>query len=326
MLTDAKAYQFFQMYDTLGAGFASQTGWAKNKLSPELKSVYRVGSESEWPMKPGVGSEQRYEPNPPSPEIPASLPDLASFTRGQQVYKQQCVPCHGAKGDGAGFLSDGLDVKPRDFRQGIYKFSSTSTGELPTIEDIARSTRLGVPDTTMPAWGQFLTPEQITDVSHYITIFSKLFVSEYWRDGKKPTPIEVPAVPSNLASLVAQGQEVYKLAQCAKCHGDDGRGEVQLAEDMKDNWGQPMNPRDLTYKWVFANGYQPENVFQTCSGGLKGTPMPSFDESLTVEQRWALVSYVLSLSPTPRPVLRLEDYKAGVTEIGKRLDKNGRVR
>lgn len=326
VLTDAKAYQFFQMYDMLGPGFASQTGWAKNGLSPELQAAYKVGSEGEWPMKPGVGTEERYDPNPPSPDIPGDLPDLESFTRGKQIYKQQCVPCHGAQGDGAGFLAAGFDVKPRDFRQGLYKFSSTRTGELPAIEDIERSTRLGIPDTTMPAWGQFLTPQEISDVSRYITIFSKLFVSEYWQKGKKSTSIEVPAVPSDLDSLVAKGLEVYKLAQCAKCHGEDGRGEVKLAEDMKDNWGEPMNPRDLTYKWVFANGYKPEDLYMTCSGGLKGTPMPSFDESLTVEQRWALVSYILSLSPTPRPVIRLDEYKAGVTEISKRLDKNGRVR
>jgi mono/diheme cytochrome c family protein len=326
VLTDAKAFQFFQMYDLLGPGFASDTGWAKNKLNPELQDLLKAGNVEEWGAKPGVAKQEKYEPNPPSPETPAGLPDVAAIERGRAVYKQQCVPCHGAQGDGAGFLAFGLDVKPRDFRQGIYKFSSTKTGQLPTIEDIEKSTRIGVPDTTMPAWGQFLTPEQISDVSRYITIFSKLLVQEHWRNKKEPEKVEIPQVPSDLESLVAKGKDVYKLAACAKCHGDDGRGIVQLAEDMKDNWGQPQNPRDLTYKWVFANGYKPEDVYMTCSGGLKGTPMPSYDESLTVEQRWALVSYVLSLSPPTRPVIRLSEYKVGTAEIGKRLDRNGRVR
>ncbi len=326
VLTDAKAFQFFQMYDLLGPGFASDTGWAKNKLNPELQDLLNAGNVEEWGAKPGVAKQEKYEPNPPSPETPAGLPNVAAIERGRAVYKQQCVPCHGAQGDGAGFLAFGLDVKPRDFRQGIYKFSSTKTGQLPTIEDIEKSTRIGVPDTTMPAWGQFLTPEQISDVSRYITIFSKLLVQEHWRNKKEPEKVEIPQVPSDLESLVAKGKDVYKLAACAKCHGDDGRGIVQLAEDMKDNWGQPQNPRDLTYKWVFANGYKPEDVYMTCSGGLKGTPMPSYDESLTVEQRWALVSYVLSLSPPTRPVIRLSEYKVGPAEIGKRLDRNGRVR
>ena len=325
VLTDAKAFQFFQMYDMYGPGFASQTGWAKNKMNPELQDLLKTDDE-EWVTKPGVAKEEKYEPNPPAPEIPGDLPDLESIKRGQAVYKKQCVPCHGAKGDGAGFLAAGLDVKPRDFRQGIYKFSSTKTGQLPTIEDIEKATRLGVPDTTMPAWGQFLTPEQISDVSRYITTFSKLLVQEHWRSKKEPAKVQIPAVPSDLESLASKGKEVYKVAACAKCHGDDGRGIVKLAEDLKDNWGEPQNPRDLTYRWVFANGHKPEDVYLTLSGGLKGTPMPSFDESLTEEQRWALVSYVLSLSPSPRSALRLSDYKAGATEINKRLDRNGRVR
>ena len=33
LLTDAKVYQFFQMYDMYGPGFASLGGWAKNRLS-----------------------------------------------------------------------------------------------------------------------------------------------------------------------------------------------------------------------------------------------------------------------------------------------------
>jgi type I site-specific restriction-modification system R (restriction) subunit len=58
--------------------------------------------------------------------------------------------------------------------------------------------------------------------------------------------------------------------------------------------------------------------------GLTGTPMPSA-ESLIPDNRdrWALVSYVLSLSPAERPVLRLKDFRQ---RFNSAIDSKGIVR
>ena len=103
--------------------------------------------------------------------------------RGQGIYLAQCAVCHGIQGDGDGFLAAGFDVKPRDFTGGVYKFRSTRNGDLPRIEDIEQIVREGVPGTTMPAWGQFLGPEQIADVSRYLVALFPDFVEE-WRAGR----------------------------------------------------------------------------------------------------------------------------------------------
>ncbi len=326
VLTDARAYQFFQMYDRFGPGFASLGGWAKNKLSAQIRGIYMTDDTSKWSTKPGVAKAERYDPNVPSPPIPNDIPELDAITEGKQVYKQQCVPCHGVRGDGKGFLGPGFEVKPRDFTEGIYKFRTTKTGELPALEDIEHTVRVGVPGTTMPAWGQFLTDQQIKDVSRYLIIFSDQFV-DAWKQHKHPEQLPIPSPPADLASLSPKGKIIFDQAQCAQCHGESGHGDGPSAKDLEDNWDQPITPADLTYKWQFKNGYHPEDVYRTMFGGLNGTPMPSYLDAYPDSQdQWALVSYVLSLSPPVRPVLHLEDYKAGVLAVSLRCDANGRVR
>jgi mono/diheme cytochrome c family protein len=309
VLTDAKAFQFFQMYDLYGPGFASLGGWAKNKLSAAIRGIYFSDDTSTWSTKPGVAKAIKYDPNPPAPAIPEDIPEREAFVRGETVYRAQCTPCHGSAGDGKGFLAAGFDVQPRDFRQGTYKFRSTKTGELPAIEDVERIVRVGVPNSTMPAWGQFLTEEQIKDVSRYLVVFSGRFL-ESWKENKKPDMLEVPSPPGNLEALVSKGKKLYETGRCDMCHGASGLGNGPSAPGLRDEWGYPIEATDLTYKWLFKNGHAPEDIYRTFNGGLNGTPMPSYlDVFSTDEERWALVAYVLSLSPGERPVLRLSEYK-----------------
>ena len=323
VLTDARAYQFFQLYDLYGPGFASMGGWAKNKLTAAIHGIYFTDDTSKWSTKPGVAKAVKYNPNPPSPPIPEGIPERDAAFRGQTLYKKQCAPCHGIAGDGNGFLAAGFDVKPRDFREGLYKFRSTKTGEFPLVGDIEHTIRVGVPNTTMPAWGQFLDKDQIHDLAIYLITFSDRF-SEAWKAGAKPDMLAVSATPSDLKALVPAGKKLFAEFQCANCHGADGRGDGPSAAGMTDEWSHPIPPTDLTYKWLFKNGHSPQDVYRTFNGGLNGTPMPSYLDSFVNEgDRWALVAYILSLSPEPRPVLRLAQFKENVHKV---LDAHGIVR
>lgn len=323
VLTDARAFQFFQLYDLYGPGFASRGGWAKNKLTAALHGIYFTDDTSKWSTKPGVAKAFRYDPNPPSPTIPGTFPERDAALRGQELYNKQCTPCHAIPGDGKGFLAAGFDVKPRDFRQGTYKFRSTRTGELPTIADVEKTIRVGVPNTTMPAWGQFFSKDQIHDLAIYLIVFSERF-TEAWKNGQKPDALIVSTAPADLTNLIPAGKILYQISQCGKCHGDGGKGDGPSAADLTDDWENPIKPTDLTYKWVFKNGHTPEDIYRTFNGGLNGTPMPSYLDSFENDgDRWALVAYVLSLSPEKRPVLRLAQFKQKIAEV---LDANGRVR
>ena len=59
--------------------------------------------------------------------------------RGQQVYAASCAVCHGPSGDGNGMAAHMFRVRPRSFREGIFKFRSTPFGSLPTDDDLLRS-------------------------------------------------------------------------------------------------------------------------------------------------------------------------------------------
>lgn len=74
---------------------------------------------------------------------------------------------------------------------------------------------------------------------------------------------------------------------CARCHGDDGRGHGPAAE------GLLPAPADLA--GAFRHGTSPTALFRTISEGVHGTAMPPFEVTLTDSHRWTLVRHVLEL-------------------------------
>ncbi len=343
ILTDCKAVYFFQMYDRFGRGFAAQGNWAHQRMSSS--TLDRVGFAHEFDTPAATAA------SPPAQEqavaeaqapVPVDLPDTDRMRRGQAIYYAECVACHGIHGDGAGYLGEGFDVRPRDFTRGVYELRSTVTGELPTIEDVERTIRRGVPGTTMPAWGQFLDDQQIGDVARYLIVFSPRFV-DAWRARRTPRvlvvgtpPQEVLAIAArptgeihpclelaNAGSVTCAGEKLYVLGLCRQCHGDDRRGHGETAWGMVDSWNQPVRPADLTYKWQFKHGAAPEDVYRSLFTGFDGTPMSSYASAFPRESdRWALVAYVLSLSPAVRPVLHARDFAA---QRSHRIGRDGLV-
>ncbi len=86
-------------------------------------------------------------------------------------------------------------------------------------------------------------------------------------------------------------------------------GKAGTAHGLTDDWQNTIRPANLTYKWLFKNGHRPEDVYRSIFGGLNGTPMGSYEHELPDElDRWAIVAYVLSMSPPTRPVLHLAEF------------------
>jgi hypothetical protein len=63
-----------------------------------------------------------------------------------------------------------------------------------------------------------------------------------------------------------------------------------------DDWKRPIRAANLTQSWTFRGGSSREDIFRTMTTGFNGTPMPSFLDGLTEEQRWAITDYIDSLS------------------------------
>lgn len=83
--------------------------------------------------------------------------------------------------------------------------------------------------------------------------------------------------------------------QCGKCHGESGRGDGPAAGTMTDVWGQPILPRDLTKPHHSKIATNVIDIYRIFTTGMDGTPMPSYMDVLSDEERWHLANYVLSL-------------------------------
>ena len=230
---------------------------------------------------------------------------------GEKVYRENCAACHGQKGDGKGLEADRLKTKPRDFTTGIYKFRSTRSGSLPSDQDIFRTISRGVRGTSMLAQ-LHLSEQERWAVTGYLKTFSPRFKVE-----KPAELLAIPAKPSFISKLTALGRAKYEDAGCGACHGADGKGGGPSSKELKDDSGNSILPTDLTSK-PFKSGPEPEDLFRTISTGLNGTPMPSYDNALDERDRWALVSYILSIATHewPRGMMGL----VGEEVQGMRID------
>jgi cytochrome c oxidase cbb3-type subunit 2 len=218
----------------------------------------------------------------------------AGIELGEKIYLENCAACHGQKGDGKGPEAGRLKTKPRDFTTGNYKFRSTPSGSLPLDQDIFRTISHGVRATSMLAQ-LHLSENERWAVTEYLKTFSNRFKTE-----KSLQPIAIPAVPSSSRDLITLGKTMYTDAGCNQCHGADGKANAPSANQLKDESGNPIVPTDLTLK-PFKSGPGPEDLYRTISTGLNGTPMPSYADALAPKERWALVSYILSIATKEKP-------------------------
>lgn len=226
------------------------------------------------------------------PEL-ASLPARAA--RGAELYQRSCAICHGPEGRGDGALARRLDPRPRDLTEAQYRLRSTPSGELPTSADLLRTLRRGIPGTAMPSWAGLPTDDLLALVDHLRTL-SPRFAEE-----PPVAPLAIPTMPATSSTSLARGELLYATMECAKCHGDDGRGLGPSAFDLVDSGGRRITPFDLSRSWKLKNGGRRADLFRTLRTGLDGTPMPSYADSMSEEETWALVDFLGTLFLDQQP-------------------------
>jgi cytochrome c oxidase cbb3-type subunit 2 len=224
------------------------------------------------------------------------------------VYQRRCLGCHGAKGDGNGPAAAFMDRdRPRNFTLGVFKFRLTPSGSLPDDGDLMRTIVRGVRGTAMPPWHELPQKDQLS-VIQYIKYQLAADRSDpakpyfYFVEEPAKAPIFIGEPPKPSLALVERGKAVWQQqGKCWECHGQGGRGDGEKAAGLKDDLGFPIPPANLT-TGQFKSGPGVKDIFRTLSTGLSGTPMPSFSDSLSVEDRWALAYFVLSLSAYKDPL------------------------
>jgi mono/diheme cytochrome c family protein len=92
----------------------------------------------------------------------------SALQSGRNLYLRHCMHCHGVSGDGAGPTAQYFRVKPRDYRRGIIKFTSTKASvPRPSRDDVFRIIKLGVPGTYMPSF-MLLPDDEVKLISEYV--------------------------------------------------------------------------------------------------------------------------------------------------------------
>ena len=218
----------------------------------------------------------------------------ANPAHGKLVYERYCLSCHGAAGNGGGEVAEWISPRPRDYRQGTFKWHSTPSGALPTDADLEKTLMSGLYGTFMPTW-YAIGHRARMDVIAYIKTFSAR-----WQKETPPASITIPAEPANDAASVERGRAAYLKYKCVQCHGDGGMGDGESAHDLKDDWGSPIVPYNLTEGHIKC-GDTANDIYRVFMTGLNGTPMPSFADAITADEAWDLAHYILSLGAPQRP-------------------------
>ena len=135
---------------------------------------------------------------------------------GRAVYMKNCLHCHGVSGDGAGPTGRYLNPKPRDYRNGQFKFTSTKSGEKANRDDLHRLVKYGIPGTYMPSF-LLLGEHETTAVVEYVRWlairgeFEKRLVADLASDYSV----------TSIADSVNKAESAYKEKLKNKEKGDD---------------------------------------------------------------------------------------------------------
>jgi len=308
---------------------------AVQKLPPELqkKVVSALNVQCGTAAAPKLLGNEKVEPE--------------RLKHAQALYSHNCSRCHGDNGDGKGLMAAYMRPRPRDYRRGVFKFTSTPYGSKPRRADLLRTLRRGIPGTSMPSF-RLLPNDDIEALVDYVlvlthrgemelelaieadsagdlsAVFPAEAVKSVLENWEKATTAEVqPLTPAPVfaADTIRKGREAFLTKGCSKCHGEDGRG-LTRENTFTDIWGFQTRAADLT-SGMLRGGSEPIDVYRRIYSGINGTPMPSFSGTLTQEPQtfWNLVSYVIYVSNRRRngaipPAAPLPELHAGAAVSG----------
>jgi len=228
------------------------------------------------------------------------------------IYMKRCAQCHGEEGDGQGVAAEFMYPTPRDFTLGLFKYKTTQAdSEFPTDADFRNTIRDGLVGTAMPGWKTILSDTEID------ALIQKIKVLGYWgeEDPADLISIDLGVPPAVTPELLAQGREQFVKA-CVQCHGEAGRGNITSGKRLKDDLESRIWPRNLTRPETWRVTRDAEDVFQRLSTGIPGTPMPEHSTTMSIEDRWAIANYVMTLRDTATPLSKGDSVIRAIRNTG----------
>lgn len=155
------------------------------------------------------------------------------LAHGRRLYAAHCQHCHGTSGDGNGPTARYLNPKPRDYRQGKFKFKSTLRNERPTDDDLKRTIRQGLPGTYMPSF-LLLEDDELEAIVQYVKWLSMRGEYEIQLTNLLYADFEEQAFEDRLSQLQeSAGETSDESTLREQLLNDPGRNLAQL-DDLAD--------------------------------------------------------------------------------------------
>ena len=170
---------------------------------------------------------------------------------GSKLYRSQCLHCHGLEGNGRGPTGMWVNPPPRDYRQGTFKFTSSSLDQgvrKARREDLLHIVTAGVEGTSMPSFGLLSLAEREALVSYVIHLSLRgeveylTMVDQVKDESRKPAmtlredlknPTLKDALDDNLALTagrwVASQKADAAIAPSAYPYGQDDKAFMESA-------------------------------------------------------------------------------------------------
>lgn len=248
----------------------------------------------------------------PVPAKNAKLDEAAA----DAIYAKRCMHCHGEDGDGLGPAAEFLYPKPRDFTLATFKYKTTNADdEFPTDDDLRKTIMEGLPGTSMPAWKSLLSPAEVDALILKIKKFG-----EWDEDTPEHKPIDKGEQVKTSPESIAKGRKLFVKA-CVQCHGEAGRGNITSGKRLEDDWKDRIWPRNLTRPETWRFTRTVKDVFERISTGIRSTPMPEHTTTMSVEDRWNIANYVMTLRNTATQLAKGETVINGLRIDGDLPDK-----
>lgn len=277
-----------------------------------------------------------------TPAAPNDLPGTLKLTKahvaeGAKLFKRHCVDCHNVTGDGRGAKSGQFVVPfPRDYRQGVFKFTTSGDGIKPRRADLLRTLTDGLRGTAMPSFALLQEGERdlLAGYVIYLSVrgqveFDSLRVLIDGKPNDPPARLQtilaewekaeaappLPAAPDDgeaespaFQEAVRRGHKLFVAKtddSCISCHGDYGRKPV-LRYDV---WGTVAKPANLVEPQL-KGGARPEDVYARVRFGIPAVGMPGHaPPKFTDRDVWDLVRFVTA---APYQVRLPPDVRAAV--------------
>lgn len=308
----------------------------------ELTALQQRGGRLVWPQtlpsEPRAAIDaalQQLFGTPARPRLASSEPIVARLglseerlKQGSQLYRRhRCLQCHNLTGDGRGPAGQWVVPYPRDFRQGVFKFTTSGTVK-PRRRDLLRTLQYGLKGTAMPSFALLSQADRDLLASYvvYLAIRGQVEYETLAALAEQPALDPVTGIERRLQEVLAQWQAAEDAATlpeppddgppgsprhqeavqrgfalftamkndaCISCHRDFGRQPHWRYEV----WGTAVRPANLTENPLKS---QPsaEDLYARIRWGIPAVGMPAHPE-YTDRQVWDLVRLVQSL-PFPR--------------------------